>query len=334
MAGVGDDKTGWERGTRGAPLSEAQVSRVLARALPGRALRSFEWIAGGLINTNLKLQVEGLEGALVLRVYTRDPSACRKEADLHALVSVRVPVPEVLYANAEGSEEIGPHLLMRWIEGLTLRQLKARRNAPEIAEAADSIGATLARIGGFTFPRPGPIGPGLVIGPPFIEGPDPIPTFVEKCLSNPVTSLRLGQEVVLRIQDHVWSRATQLSELSEDRRLVHSDFNSPNVIVDRVEDRWTVVGVLDWEFAHSGSPLFDVGNFLRYERRSSPLLEPHFSDGYRESGGVLPESWRELSRLCDLTSLCEILTRPDLPESIVPEVADLIAATIEDRDPR
>ena len=35
--------------------------------------------------------------------------------------------------------------------------------------------------------------------------------------------------------------------------LVHSDFNPKNILVD--SDTLEVTGLLDWEFAHSGSPL-------------------------------------------------------------------------------
>lgn len=328
-----EDKAGWQRGTPVATLSEDQVARILAEALPTHALRSFELLTGGLSNTNYRLHVEGLKDFLVLRVYCRDPSACQKEVDLHRLVSDRVPVPEVLYAKPDGSEGIGPHVLMRWVEGLTYRQLKSRRDVRAIAEAGCSIGATLARVGTFTFPRPGPICPGLSIGPPFIEGPDPLPTFIEGCLSSPEMTQRLDSTQTDRLRDFIWRWSPQVSVLDEDRCLVHSDFNSPNILVDQVDGRWVVVGVLDWEFAFSGSPLLDIGNILRYERRSDPRMEPHFSAGFRGGGGVLPQNWRELSRVVDLTSLCEILTRPHLPEPVVNEVVELINATVEGRDP-
>ena len=113
---------------------------------------------------------------------------------------------------------------------------------------------------------------------------------------------------------------------------MHSDFNSPNIIVDRIGGHWVVVGVLDWEFAFSGSQLFDIGNMLRYERRSRPCLEPHFSAGFVENGGALPGNWRELSRVVDLTALCEFLTRPALPETIIHEVVELISATLDGRE--
>lgn len=43
---------------------------------------------------------------------------------------------------------------------------------------------------------------------------------------------------------------------------------------------WAVAAILDWELAFSGSPLLDVGHFLRYELDATPLREPHFSRAF------------------------------------------------------
>jgi hypothetical protein len=104
--------------------------------------------------------------------------------------------------------------------------------------------------------------------------------------------------------------------------------------VDQEEGRWQVSGVIDWEFAFSGPPLVDLGHMLRYEKRGRPLAEPHFSEGFRAGGGTLPEDWRALARAVDLMALCEILTRPGLPEDAVGELVELITATTEARDAR
>jgi fructokinase len=95
-----------------------------------------------------------------------------------------------------------------------------------------------------------------------------------------------------------------------------------------------VTAVLDWEFATSGSPLTDVGHFLRYECVSRPVAEPHFSEGYLQTGGKLPDGWRRLARVVDLIALCESLTHDELPHDIVAELVELVRATVEDRDPQ
>jgi len=91
--------------------------------------------------------------------------------------------------------------------------------------------------------------------------------------------------------------------------------------------------IRNWEFGFSGSPLLDVGNFLRYERFDRPIREPHFSKAFVSHGGRLPENWREIARLIDLAALVESLTHDDLPEEVVEEILELITATLEHRDP-
>jgi aminoglycoside phosphotransferase (APT) family kinase protein len=313
-------------------LCENQVKRIFAGALPGHPIESFAPLIGGLSNLMYRVDVVGLHDSFVLRVFRRDPAACQKEVDLHRLVSAQVPVPEILYADPRGDEDIGPYLVSRWVKGETFREIKSRRDPGEIAEGAYSIGAVLARIGSFSFPQPGWIGAGLEIAAPLAAGPDPVPSFIEQCAADPEFGRRVGAAQRRQLCDFISRAAPQLKPLNGANSLVHSDFGSRNLILHRTGERWTVAAVLDWEFAFSGSPLTDLGHFLRYERQSQPRLEPHFSTGFWDAGGALPDQWRELARALDLSALCDCLTRPDLPAGVVPELVELVAATIEKRD--
>jgi fructokinase len=302
------------------------LPRILARALPGRTILSSEPLAGGLSNAIHRIHVSGLADSFVLRLYSRDPAACRKELALHRLIAPAVPVPEILYAECTGDPDTPPHILMRWVEGVTFREIKRRRGATEIAECSQAIGAVLAHIGAFTFDRPGAIGPDLVIGPPLIES---IPAFVEQCLATPEFERRISLPDRLRLRQYIRDWAPALATLDHDRSLVHSDFGGPNLLLRQSGGRWQVAAVLDWEFAFAGPPLCDVGHMLRYERRDTPRIEPHFSTAFRDHGGTLPPNWRDLARAFDLTALCEFLARPTLPAGILSEILELTLATLE-----
>jgi aminoglycoside phosphotransferase (APT) family kinase protein len=301
------------------------LPRILARALPDHAILSCEPLAGGLSNAIYRIHVAGLADSFVLRLYSRDPAACRKEIDLHRLISPAVPVPEILHAECTGDPDTPPYILMRWVEGITFREIKRRRDPAEIAACARAIGAVLARIGAFTFDRPGAIGPALVIGPPLIES---IPAFVEQCLATPDFERRVGPSDRLRLRQFFRDWAPALSALDGDRSLVHSDFGGPNLLLRQSAGRWQVAAVLDWEFAFSGTPLCDIGHMLRYERSDAPLIEPHFSNAFRDHGGMLPPDWRPLARAIDLTALCEFLARPTLPDDVLAEILELTFATL------
>jgi len=304
-----------------------RAARILARALPGQALDRCQPASGGALNAIYRVAVEGLDDEFALRIYTHDPSACGKEVDLHRLLAPRVAVPEIVFAEPDGESGDGPCALMRWVRGETYREIKRRRDAREIAECGHAMGAVLAQIASFRFSHPGLIGPGLQVGPGPVEGPDCAPRMIEQFLATPLAALRLPAASISRICDFAWARAPQLAALDAECSLVHSDFSSPNLVMHRPHGHWEVAAVLDWEFAFSGCPLHDLGHALRYERPGCPSLEPHLSDSYLSAGGCLPENWRDLARTLDLTALCEILSRPALPDSAVQEIVALIEST-------
>ncbi|MGI8743622.1 MAG: phosphotransferase family protein [Bryobacteraceae bacterium] len=296
-------------------IAEQQLKQILARALPTHRLVSFEQVKGGLRNTIYRLHVDGWQDALALRVYSQSHSTCQKEIELHRLVSGVIPVPEIVYADPV-DDDFGPHILMRWMPGVPYRHIKSSGNAQEIAEASHSIGAMLARLRRVAFPR-------------IAGGVHSVPVFIESCLNSAALQQRLESHHREGLRKFVRDRARQLSDLTEEPHLVHADFSSRNILLDRVAGRWTVTGVIDWEGAFSGCQLYDVGSILRYEWRSQPRMEPHFSNGYRESGGVLPGNWRELARAVDLVDLCKGLTHPDLPAGAACEIAQLVMDTVE-----
>jgi aminoglycoside phosphotransferase (APT) family kinase protein len=316
-----------------APVPLETVTRLIGTVFPHRRVLHAQLLEGGLCNTNLKVQFDGGAPPVVLRIYDRDPGACQKEVDLLELVRRTVPVPDVLSVSAAGMDEVGPFAVLRFVDGLTFREIRATGDAPAIAEACDAIGRTLAAIGQYTFPRPGRLEAGPTVGAQLVAGADPIPTFLDACLAHPMVGKRMTATFGEQLRALVWSWADRLREATDDRRLVHCDYGTRNLILRQTAGRWGVAAVLDWEFAAAGSALWDVGHFLRYERPGRPPCEPHFSDGFRAGGGTLPGQWRRLARLVDLVALCDALTWEALPDEVVREILELVHATVEDRDP-
>jgi len=307
---------------------------MVRRAFPQARILGAEALSDGFRNANFKLQVDSPRRVMVLRVYEHDPSLCQKEVDLLRLVRPVIPVPEVLYAELQAFEDFGPFGLLEYVEGISLRELKRSGTSRQIADAAQAAGKTLAAIGQITFPKSGWLAPGLTVTAPLLEGTNPMPRFVDLCLASPDLKRRLGPELCESIHRLIWDWAPELASLDSQASLVHCDYGQRNLLFRSVSGQWSVAAVLDWEFAVSGSPLIDIGHFLRYERAARPVLEPHFSNGYREAGGVLTKDWRRLSRLIDLSALCEMLTHEQLPAMIEAELVELARATAEDRDPQ
>jgi len=323
----------WIRWEPRRTLAPEILERMVDTAFPRRGVVETQPLGDGLRNANFKLRLDGHPEPVVLRVYEHDASLCRKELDLLGLAGGLVPVPEVIHAEPYGLEDLPPFTLTRYIEGISLRDLKRSGDTGATAEAAYSAGETLAAIGRATFDRPGWLGPGPAVTAPLLEGKDPTPRFVDLCLGSINLERRMPADLRHRASGLVWRWAAQLARLDEEARLVHGDFNGRNLLVRCLAGRWSVVAVLDWEFAVSGSPLGDLGNFLRYERALGPLAEPHFSAGYRHAGGALPRDWRRLARVLDVAAICESLTHDQLPDTAIAELVELVRAIVENRDP-
>lgn len=327
------DEARWLRPQPRLSLPANAFEKIVATAFPGHTAVDIRPLADGFRNANFRIQLDLRPETFVLRVYEHAASICRKEVDLLNRIGHSVPVPEVLYAEPGGMDEIPPFALFRYVEGIAFRDLKRTGDARSIFQAAYDAGRTLAAIGRITFRKPGWIGPGPNVTAPLLEGINPGPRFVDLCLASSHVRQRLKPKLRNRISALVWSCARELASLDDESQLVHGDFSGRNLLVRKVGASWTVAAVLDWEFAVAGSPLSDVGHFLRYERWSHPTVEPHFSSGYLQAGGRLPRDWRRWARVVDLVALCESLTHEALPGPTVAELIELVSATVDGRNP-
>jgi aminoglycoside phosphotransferase (APT) family kinase protein len=100
--------------------------------------------------------------------------------------------------------------------------------------------------------------------------------------------------------------------------LVHSDLNPKNLLLDA--DTLEVTGVLDWEFAHAGSPYADLGNLIRFERE--PAYVEAVLRGYAGLRGDEPATALDRARSADLVALVDLAVRKD---------ANPVAARAHDR---
>jgi aminoglycoside phosphotransferase (APT) family kinase protein len=105
----------------------------------------------------------------------------------------------------------------------------------------------------------------------------------------------------------VLDRAEELAADGVDRVcLVHSDFNPKNLLVD--PDSAEITGLIDWEFAHAGSPYSDLGNVLRF--CEDPVLGGAVLRVVHQDGPDLGDRIVERARAADLWALIDLASRP------------------------
>jgi len=225
-------------------------------------------IAGGKSNLTFELTSEA--GALVLR---RPPTGHllasahdmgREVRVQRALVETAVPVPEVVFFDAEGVVLGVPAYAMAKVEGHVVRDALPAGYATtptERAGLADSLIDTLVALHSID---PAEVGLGDFGRP---EG------FLARQIRR--WGSQWGQSASRPVPE-----VTRLSALLTERlpsspraAIVHGDFRIDNCILDAV-DPARVAAVLDWEMATLGDPMTDLGMLLFYWREADQGQHP------------------------------------------------------------
>ena len=263
----------------------------------------------------------------VVRVYAasgerRGPDAPEVDAAVLHLVRGLVPVPDVLEVRRGDPEADVPGLLVTsFVEGERLDLLLPTLDDAALAVVGAACGDLAGRLACMPMPRPGLLalaGPGTLRVEPMPARYLDLAGYAEEQLP----ALGLDEGAARRLR--VLARRAQ-DRLDEVTRacLAHSDLNAKNLLVDAATLQ--VTAVLDWEFAHAGTPLSDVGNLLRFERE--PVFRAAVLAGYRDRVPDAPDDLEEAAHAADLWALLELAGR--LPQNRVTRAAyDLLRARL------
>jgi aminoglycoside phosphotransferase (APT) family kinase protein len=244
----------------------------------GRAIVSVQELAGGRVNSSFVVDLD--DGTrVVARQYAR--GSARNDAQLIALAASVVPVPDVV-AWGDG------WAVMRWVPGEKLQD-----RPPALRDAA----RCLARLSRITLDRPGQITPNGI--EPWDFGPHR--HVNEMFLADERVRTSLGVDLTGSVYDLLHRESDRLRVLESGAVLVHGDYNGTNILVEGEH----VTGILDWEFAMSGSPYGDIGNL---RRNFNGAFDAEIEAGLRDEGFQLPSDWQRLAELADLSSALEFLT--------------------------
>jgi aminoglycoside phosphotransferase (APT) family kinase protein len=265
---------------------------------------------------------------LLLRLYVRSPGDGRKEFALNRLVAGRVPAPHFFYFAPNNPITGHPYAIMEWVEGTRLELAVQHMRPDEIANVGHAVGKALAAIHSFTFPQTGFLDDNLAIRRPVSVGSDGLIGFLQMCLIDGRGGERLGPELTQALLAFAEREGPLLDTWTGPPCLVHSDFGGSNILVKQEAAGWHVTAVLDWEFAFSGSPFFDLGNLLRPSLASLSGFEQGVYQGYTAAGGVLPAEWRQMSRLADLLAWADFLNRPTTNAALIRDAKAIITQTI------
>jgi len=267
---------------------EARLEAMLKRRVAGcRALLRAERLSGGANQETYRLHVDAADGErrLCLRRaaggvghhQTQAPGLATEALLMQVARAAGVPEPEVLHVLVP-DDDLGEGFLMEWLDGETLGARIVR--APEFAAVrprlARQCGEVLARIHAIDVDATGLRAR--------LEQVRPAEFVRQKWLR--YQSFDTPQPMI------DYAARWLLAHLPADERvtLVHNDFRNGNLMIDGSGIR----AVLDWEIAHLGSPLRDLGwlctNSWRFGASDRPV--GGFGDyedliaGYEAVGGA------------------------------------------------
>lgn len=298
-------KINWEKTGQQVHLRPETITSIVTQAFPNTLLLSYEIITQGCANLNIKILLES--GAYNLRIYLKDKDAAYREQQIASLMRFDIPVPETLFIGDQTQDHTTyRYAITQFVDGIPLRDLLLTSPEETWQEVMMDVGSLLSKCRRISFPDAGFIDQHLSIPNPF--QPDDLIHFVEKCLISPEVQNALGDSMINQIKEIFQTHRHHLPDES-DAILVHGDFDPANILVHQIDGKWQISAILDWEFAFSGSFLWDVANMLRYAHKMPETYTKSFLKGLEKEGVELPENWRLTIALCTISSLLDIVSR-------------------------
>ncbi len=299
-------KMNWERNDITSSLSESTIHKMVQMTFPEKALSSYEIISKGCANFNIKIQLRDDSSSYILRIYLRDKDAAYRERNLGALLKDKIPTPLSYFT---GEIDGYTFAITKFMPGNHLENLLQSEATLNLSKLMYKVGIMLSRIRIFNFSEPGFFDKDLNIISRSTSN-EILLTHIAGCLSNQNVITVLGSETIQRLTNY-FDQSKHLFPAESEHFLVHGDFDPANILINEINNEWEISGILDWEFAFSGSYLWDVANMLRYAHKMPPEFQNAFIQGLNDGGIQLPPNWRSTVDLLNASALLDCLKRSD-----------------------
>jgi aminoglycoside phosphotransferase (APT) family kinase protein len=302
----------------------------LAANLPGKPeVTAVIPLPGGLTNSNFRLEFHDGRASVEAKLYQQQPNRAPVERAIHVLAASKgLPVPTLLDGADENSATGTPYALFEWIGGARLDLAIRDCDADDVRALAVEAGRALAAIHAVHFKTFGFFDAQLNVHGDIDLGSAGMQRYFKDVLENGIGRERLGAGCADALLAFAGRESAVLDTWCGAPCLTHGDCGGTNILVSRQDARWRIAGFIDWEFAFSGTPFFDLGNLLRAPLDNLPGFSEGLAEGYRAAGGVLPDNWRLLAAVTDLLAWVESATRPHVSHEFIQSAQQAIKATI------
>ena len=301
-------KNMWEKTQVNHNIDVQIIKAMISHTFPDAIVSDLQMIVGGCANINIKFTLIDSK-PLLLRIYLRDKHAVYKEQKIAKLVKDSVPVPHVYII---GDFDDYRYAITEFIPGITLRDFLLNHFDEESTSSIMyDCGKMLAAIASYTFKAPGFFVDSLNVKNIAAEGD--LQKFMIQSLRHPNVIQQLHTSVINEIAQIIARHADSFPDALA-KNLVHGDYDPANILVIEEDGRWQISAVVDFEFAFSGSWLWDLSNMLRYAHKMPVNFQTAFLKGITDCGFTLPSDWRVTLHVLNLASLLDCLTRTSIQE--------------------
>ncbi len=267
----------------------AALDRLLSRVIPEyQSLLSCEQLTAGASQETYKICLATGSGELNLALRRAQPAMAEDssigsislstEAKLFQMASnAGIPGPAVVHVLVP-DDDLGSGFLMQWLDGETLghRIVHGEEFAAVRPGLAHACGVILGRIHQLDWQA--------------VELDVDIPCADPAAVVEETWSRYRDLNVPVPMIDYCWRWLRENLPQQARRALVHGDFRNGNLMVGKQG----INAVLDWELAHIGDPVRDLGwlcvNSWRFGARELPVggfgSREDLLAGYAESSGV------------------------------------------------
>jgi aminoglycoside phosphotransferase (APT) family kinase protein len=296
-------KQDWERFAHPIPVDKVMATALLS-PYTRDPIQNITLLSQGCVNSNYKVTFDSNRSPLVLRLFVRNPDSLAIEMALQKNLLKKLPIAKILYADSSCQLTPYPYALMEWVEGELMRDVILSQNQTAIAECAFAAGKILDQLRQIAFEVRGFFKPDLTIVP-FAKESEFL-SFTNTCLTDTLILNELGLALAVKIKQYIATHQSLLSDI-KGAHLTHADFDPTNILVKKVNAKYEIAALLDWEFALADSYFLDMGIFLRYRNRLPACYEDAFIQGLQSEGLVLPKNWKILSNLMDILCMLSML---------------------------
>ena len=275
----------WERTVQYTYITLEDVKNIFQKYNQYEEVLDYELITCGKRNTNYR--VTTTSSKYILRICSRNSEGYRSELISYYLLKDKINIPKLLMYSNIGDRV---YIIYEYIAGKTLEEVIIDR------KMIDTIARDMAIMHNTS--KEEVTGIKIINYPPFRE-------WFHLFLQDDYAKIRLGDNRIDKIHYLSVKYDKEIRAIIENYSgYIHSDFRPVNMIITEDGN----IYYIDWEFAHYGIRLMDIGQLFRYKEFFSESLEENFEKSYNKYSKIeLPYDWFKLCKLVDLANPIQLL---------------------------